>query len=167
MDIVALYTDGGCIGHNPSTKGGTWAWCGVNKKNERVVERGGYVKAPPGRPVTNNHTEQIAIVLALEAMPDGWSGMVCSDSMIALGRVFKGWKTKNLPQNIIDRTKAAVTRMGAIETRLLQGHPTKADLQAGVGKKRGFPVSIHNVFCDEECGRQSKRFETDETNHDG
>jgi len=120
-----------------------------------VIERGGICPAKPGQFITNNHMEQIAITLALEAMPDGWSGTVYSDSMIALGRVFKGWRTKNLPANIIQRSAAAVARLGKIEAVLLQGHPTKVDLECGFGKKRGFPVSIHNVWCDQECGRQA------------
>lgn len=159
--IIELYCDGGVVGRNPSSLAGTFAWCGVNAKGERVIERGGYVPAPPGRPVTNNHTEEIAIVLALEAMPDRWSGLVCSDSMIALGRVFKSWRTRNLPENIKQRAIAAVARLGKIETRLLQGHPTRKDLAVGIGAKRGFPVSVHNCWCDAECNRQAKKFETE------
>lgn len=155
--IVALYTDGGVIGKNPSTIGGTWAWCGVDENGEQVIHRGGVVPCV-GKPITNNHTEQIAITLALEAMPDGWSGTVYSDSQVALGRVFKGWKEKNLPRNISERSTAAVKRLGKITPVLLQGHPTKADLLAGVGAKRGLPVSVHNQWCDEECGRQSRDY---------
>ena len=154
--IVALYCDGGVVGHNPSSIGGTWAWCAVDEEGNRVIERGGVVVAPPNRPITNNHTEQIAITLALEAMPDGWEGTVYSDSQIGLGRVFKGWRTANLPRNISERSRAAVARLGAIKTVLLQGHPTKSDLAAGIGKKRGLPVSQHNVWCDKECNRQAE-----------
>lgn len=159
--IIELYADGGCVKKNPSPFAITWAWCAVDENDRRVIERGGIVLSQPGRPASNNWAEQIAIVLALEAMPDGWSGLVCSDSMIALGRVFKGWRTKNLPENIKQRAKDAVARLGKIETRLLQGHPTKKDLENGVGAKRGFPVSKHNVFCDEECNRQAKKFEAE------
>lgn len=156
--IVAIYTDGGVILKNPSTIGGTWAWCAVDARGNRVIERGGAVPARDGQPITNNHMEQIALTLALEAMPDGWSGTVYSDSMIALGRVFKGWRLKNLPANVAKRSAAAVARLGHIETVLLQGHPTKADLACGMGKKRNLPVSIHNVWCDAECGLQAKAF---------
>jgi ribonuclease HI len=157
--IVALYADGGVIKKNPSEIGGTWAWCAVDKDGNRVIEKYGAVPAP-GRPVSNNHTEQIAITLALEAMPDGWSGTVYSDSQIALGLVFKNWKEKNLPKNISDRSKQAVARLGKIEPVLLQGHPTKADLARGIGAKRGFPVSLHNVWCDKSCGLAAKEFLT-------
>jgi ribonuclease HI len=156
-DIIALYADGGLIGANPSEVGGVWAWCGVNRNGERVIERGGVVPAN-GRPITNNHTEQIAITLALEAMPDGWSGAVCSDSNVALGRVFKGWKQKNLPANIAKCSAAAVARLGEIDVVLLQGHPTKADLERGIGAKRNLPVSIHNVWADKRCREEARKY---------
>lgn len=156
--IVAIYADGGVIKKNPSTIGGTWAWCGVNAAGERVIEKSGVVEATEKRAVSNNHTEQIAITKALEAMPDGWSGIVYSDSQIALGRVFKGWRENNLPKNISVRSKKAVLRLGHIETVLLQGHPTKEDLKNGIGKKRGFPVSIHNVWCDKACGIEAANY---------
>lgn len=44
------------------------------------------------------------------------------------------------------------------KTVLLQGHPTKADLACGIGKKRNLPVSIHNVWCDEACGKAAREF---------
>lgn len=150
--IIALYADGGVIKKNPSEIGGTWAWCAVDAEGNHVIEQSGVVPATETRTISNNHTEQIALTIALEAMPDGWSGIVYSDSMIALGRVFKGWREKNLPRNISDRSKNAVARLGKIETVLLQGHPTKKDLECGVGKKRNLPVSIHNVWCDRACG---------------
>src|SRR5262245_43361803 len=127
IQIVALYADGGCILKNPSTVGGTWAWCAVDAQGNRVIERGGVTPATETREITNNHMEQIAVTLALEAMPAGWSGKVYSDSQIALGRVFKGWRIRNLPANVARRSAAAVERLGRIDIVLLQGHPTKAD----------------------------------------
>lgn len=150
-DVVELYCDGGVVGRNPSPIGGTWAFCGVDANGVRILERSGFVPSPEGRPITNNHTEQIAIVKALEAMPDGWSGRVNSDSRIALGRVFHNFREKNLPPNVSERSRAAVRRLGRLTFRLVQGHPTKADLQNGIGKKRGLPVSEHNVWCDKAC----------------
>lgn len=156
--VAALYTDGGVIKKNPSVIGGTWAFVAVDADGHRLFEQSGIVPAPPSRPVSNNHTEQIAITKALEAMPDGWSGTVYSDSQIALGRVFRGWKENNLPRNISERSRAALARMGHIRTVLLQGHPTKADLAVGIGKKRNLPVSIHNVRADELCGIEAKNY---------
>jgi ribonuclease HI len=157
-EVVELYADGGVILKNPSNVGGLWAWCGVNAKGERVIEKSGAIPAGEGRTISNNHTEQIAITLALEAMPDGWSGTVYSDSMIALGRIFKNWSERNLPRNVSMRSKAAVARLGEIKTVLLQGHPTKADLACGIGKKRGLPVSEHNCWCDKACGKAAKEY---------
>jgi ribonuclease HI len=162
-NIVSIFADGGCILRNPSNVGGTWSWCAVDAEGNRVIERGGVVPAN-GREITNNHMEQIAICKALDAMDEGWSGTVHSDSQIALGRVFSGWKTKNLPSNIIERSAAAVKRLGPIKTVLLQGHPTKADLLRGIGAKRNLPVSAHQVWCDAECGRQAKRYLEAQTN---
>lgn len=156
--IVALYADGGVIKKNPSPYGGTWAWCAVDGCGNRVIEKSGVVPATATRTVSNNHTEQIAITLALEAMPDGWSGTVHSDSQIALGRVFKGWREENLPANISIRSRRAVARLGRIQTVLLQGHPTRADLENGIGKKRGYPVSVHNVWCDKACGKAAEEY---------
>jgi ribonuclease HI len=156
--VVAIYADGGVIKKNPSVIGGTWAWCGVDADGNRVIGEGGVVAAPSGRTISNNHMEQIALVKAMEAMPEGWSGMVYSDSQVALGRVFLNWATNNLPKNIIERTNAARLRLGKLQWRLLQGHPTKAELATGWGKKRDLPVSIHNVWCDEECTRQAKTY---------
>lgn len=157
-NIIAIYCDGGVILRNPSTIGGTWAWCAVDAEGNRIIERGGVVRAPAGREITNNHMEQIAICLALEAMPEGWSGIVHSDSQIALGRIFKGWRTKNLPAGIGLRSAKALARLGKLTSILLQGHPTKADLERGIGAKRNLPVSIHQVWCDKECGRQAQRY---------
>lgn len=156
--IVAIYADGGVTGRNPSKIGGTWAWCAVDKNGVRVIEKSGSVKAPASRLVTNNHTEQIAICLALEAMPENWSGTLYSDSRIAIGRVFFNWRTENLPRNIAERSKAALLRLGTIKTVLLQGHPTRADLKNGIGKKRGLPVSEHNVWCDKAAGEAGREY---------
>lgn len=158
--VIEIYCDGGIINSNPSPIGGTWAFCGVNALNDRVVECGGVIQSSLAEPITNNTTEQIAIVTALEMLPDGWSGLICSDSQIALGRVFKGWQTNGLPDEIIRRTTHALARMGRIEHKLLQGHPTKADLACGIGKKRQLPVSIHNVWCDKRCQQEAYNYLT-------
>lgn len=157
-EIISLYTDGGIIGRNPSSIGGVYAWCGVDSTNIRIIEKSGVVLATENRKITNNHTEQMAIVLALEAMINNWSGTLYSDSRIALGRVFLGWRNNNLPNNVIERTRNVIMKMGNIRPILLQGHPTQEDLQNGFGKKRGLPVSEHNVFCDEECARQKELY---------
>jgi hypothetical protein len=40
-EIIALFTDGGCILKNPSPFGITWSWAGVDKNDKRIIERCG------------------------------------------------------------------------------------------------------------------------------
>lgn len=156
--VVAVYTDGGCITRNPSDVGVTWAYCFVNAAGERIASDSGVISAPPGRPLTNNQAEYAAAVRALEALPAGWSGPLYSDSQNTLGRLCWGWATRNLPPAWVARGQAALARLGPITPVLLQGHPTAADLRAGVGAKRGLPVSIHNCWADQECTRQATAY---------
>lgn len=149
-NIVALYCDGGLVGNNPSPVGGVYAWCGVDKDDQRVIGGRGFVPAPEGRTVTNNHTEQIAIIIALEAMPEDWRGKLYSDSKIALGRVFENWRKIGLPRNIIERTDRIRDKINRVHPIHLDGHPTLKQLREGIGK-RGNPVSKHNVWCDSVC----------------
>ena len=53
---IALYTDGGVIGQNPSPIGGTWAWCMVSEGGERTRHAYGYVTpADLGTPTVSNN----------------------------------------------------------------------------------------------------------------
>ena len=151
---IALYTDGGVIGQNPSPIGGTWAWCMVGADGTRTRHAYGYVTpADLDTPtVSNNHTELLALVLGLEALPAGWAGTVYSDSWVSLQRVFLAAKLANVPPWLVDRLQT-LQKSGALKQMtytLLDGHPTRAELAAGIGK-RGHGVSIHNVWCDQQC----------------
>jgi ribonuclease HI len=152
--ITAVYADGGCIVRNPSPHGGTWAWCFVDDAGTRVQSKSGLIlPAEIGlSAVTNNVSEFAALARALRALPDGWSGPVFSDSQITLGRIFWGWRDKGLPAGWLWAAQANLRRLGKLEPVLLDGHPTKAQLASGIGK-RGNRVSEHNVWCDHECGR--------------
>lgn len=150
--VVELYCDGGLIKMNAI--GGTWAWCGVDKFGKIVVCGSGYMLETPTKKVTNNTTEQVAIVKALEAMPPRWSGLVNSDSACALGHLMGSHFNSKLPANVAERCAMAKLRAGDFKTRLLEGHPYEVDLLRGIGSKRGHPVSIYNVWCDDECERQ-------------
>lgn len=155
---IALYADGGVIGANPSPIGGTWAWCLVDARGQRVCEYSGTLLATPELPfVTNNVTELVALVNGLEALPHGWSGTVYSDSWVSLQRVFLAAKLKNVPGWLVDRLQALQSsrKLASMSYVLLDGHPTKAQLTAGVGK-RGAPVSVHNVWADTECQRRAR-----------
>ena len=151
---VALYTDGGVIGQNPSPIGGTWAWCMVGADGTRTRHAYGSVTpADLDTPtVSNNHTELLALVLGLEALPAGWAGTVYSDSWVSLQRVFLAAKLANVPPWLVDRLQT-LQKSGALKQMtytLLDGHPTRAELAAGIGK-RGHMVSEHNVWCDQQC----------------
>jgi ribonuclease HI len=156
--IVAAYCDGGCVGGNPSDQGVTWAYCLVDATGARVAHDSGVIPAPTGRALTNNQAEYAAAVRALEALPPGWSGPLYSDSAVTLGRLCRGWATNGLPPAWVTRAQAALDRLGPLRPVLLQGHPTKTDLEQGIGKKRGFPVSIHNCWCDEECTKAARAY---------
>lgn len=167
-----LFTDAGVILSNPSPIGGTWAWCLV-EASECVKWASGHILKPG---ITNNQTEFIAVVKALEAMPDRWSGVICSDSIVTLFRLFPpslidcgpgnlhprwygpklGCKPNRLPQSVYDRWLWAEARMGKLSGRLVKGHPTKKELEVGTAKG-GLPVSEWNVKCDELCRMESRR----------
>lgn len=171
--IIAVYADGGVIGANPSPIGGTWAYCWVDTEGRRLYERSGVVVpveracAEPAMPfpacavglpsVTNNLSEFVALARCLRSLPDGWSGDVYSDSQITLGRFFRGWRCEAIPDGWAEQIPRIIARLGSLRPHLLDGHPTKAQLASGVGK-RGNPCSEHNVWCDEECGHVALRY---------
>ena len=163
-DDFALYVDGGVITHNPSEIGGTWA-ARLLLKGYTTQDRSGFVTPRHvGMPfVTNNLTEMLAMLNGLSMLGKGWHGTVYSDSQITIGRVSMGYRWKNIPKWMhakFQRVRAdlvggySLFSDVGINFVLLDGHPTKAQLAAGIGK-RGHPVSEHNVWCDKECGRIS------------
>lgn len=155
---IALYADGGVIGHNPSSTGGTWAWCLVDATGQRVCEYSGVIRPSEAQvlAITNNLTELLALVNGLEVLPQGWRGTVYSDSWVSLQRVFLAAKLNNVPPWLVERLQALQKsrKLADMSYVLLDGHPTKAQLAVGVGK-RGNPVSEHNVWADAECTRRA------------
>lgn len=174
MAITSLYTDGGCVKKNPSEIGGTWAYVaiesvftlgedltwpktevgGVDSQATYIKHDSGFIPNYLDVKLTNNVMEYAAVVFALEAMEDGWSGVVYSDSLITLGRIFGDWRNKGLEPRLIERKDKVLKRLGKVWGRHLDGHPTKAQLLAGIGK-RGNPVSKWNVMADQLCAEQS------------
>lgn len=152
--VIEVYADGGCINSNPSQIGGTWAWCMVGEDGYVVAYSSGVVRGY----ATNNQMEMVALCKALRYLPKGWSGLVCSDSEVTLGRLFRGHAMNNIPVEWIPRVREIVSNLGEVQIRLLQGHPTKADLIAGIGKRKGLPVSKYNVYCDELCAKAGKEY---------
>lgn len=160
MTAIALYADGGVINANPSPLGGTWAYCLVNGSGERVFERAGVVTPVMAQlpAITNNLTELLALVRGLEELPYGWNGTVYSDSWVSLQRVFLAAKLNNVPDWLVIRLQRVQKsgKLGNVRYTLLDGHPTRVQLAAGIGK-RGNPVSIHNVWCDQACTCQARQ----------
>lgn len=159
--IIGVFADGGCIARNPSPIGGTWAWCAVDTAGQRVLCQSG-VHVQPGGGVTNNEMEYFALVDALATLADhapGWSGPVHSDSQVSIGRIFWGWRLTGIPDAWQTRLASALGRLGTLTPVLLDGHPTRAQLATGIGK-RGHPVSPWNVWCDRACREAGERYLT-------
>lgn len=162
-DVIAVYADGGLLKVNPSPIGGQWATCHISAAGEMVWSKSGLILADPADPlfavVGNNQCEFRALLEGLSALPDGWSGTAYTDSLLTIRR-FSDLERAGLagiPNHW--RRLAAITlgRLGRIEYVLLDGHPTRAQLAAGVGK-RGNPVSKWNVWADEECTRIGREY---------
>lgn len=151
-----LYTDGGVIGINPSGIGGTYAYCLI-EDDKIILSDAGVIIPNSGNRITNNHSEFTAALMGLEALPDGWSGNLCSDSQVTLGRLRSDWKLNNVPCEWVTRARNALARLGKVIPVLIQGHPTKQELNRGMGN-RGYPVSKWNVYCDHECNRVAKEY---------
>ncbi len=152
-----IYTDGSTIGRNPSTTGGTWAFCWVDENGERFGEASGVVvPADMGKPVvTNNDMEFLAALLALENVFEGWAGTLWTDSKVTRSRILGGRKS-HPPAIFLERLAAVKGRLGFFAVLMLAGHPTQADLKRGTNWL-GVPVSEHNCFCDALCQEESAR----------
>lgn len=155
-----LYCDGGVVKSNPSPFAGTWAF--VHVRGVTVVhKRSGVIATSDlGQPATNNVTELLALIAGLKYLPDDWVGEICSDSAITLGRAFSGFAWKNVPNWMIKEfgiRRKRLKNWQRFTYTLLDGHPTKAHLLAGVGK-RGHPVSEFNVMCDKMCSHEAEKF---------
>lgn len=162
--ISFAFADGGVIAKNPSEHGGTWACLfleeGQNAVEEDVKVYSGIVT--PGqaglRAISNNYTELLACVEALERLPDEWAGTLFTDSHCTRCRLVNAAPSMSgIPEDLQSRLWTARGRMGSFKVILLDGHPTKAQLASGIGK-RGNPCSRWNVVCDKECGRLALEF---------
>lgn len=154
----AIYTDGGVIGPNPSELGGTWAYCWVNKNDKRIHTASGIVtpEMVGVDKITNNLTELWAAMEALQSLPEMWRGTIYTDSKITLHRITNSKSFKGIPNTM--RLKIFdLRRDHKYKVVLIGGHPTKKQLIAGISK-RGYPVSKHNVWCDERCNRLAWKF---------
>ena len=161
-----LFADGGVIKENPSPYGGTWAFRLLAPRTpgyELLDEQSGVILPEQvGGDVTNNQTEMFSVLMGLQTLPYYWQGVVCSDSNVTLGRLFRGDRWNNIPKWMIDiyrDEKKRLTNWGRIEWRLFHGHPSRAEIEQGFSNKGNhLPVSAHNARCDELCKRQAALF---------
>lgn len=159
-NVARIYSDGGVMGPNPSERGGTWAFCYVDHADNMIQGWGGVVL--PGEigmgAVTNNLTELLALLLAIEPLPEGWSGGLFTDSLVTLRRFTEGCTAySGIPDFLKDRVKLARDRLGSHTITLLGGHPSQADLARG-HRSDGYPVSKHNRYCDRRCNQARADF---------
>lgn len=152
----SIYTDGGVAGKNPSVIGGSWAWIWVDENNIDMEWNCGIVTPKEiGLPaVTNNLTELLAAVEALESVPLCWKGTLYTDSKVTMHRLLGSNALVGIPQSLRLRL-LEVRRNRKYKAVLIGGHPTKAQLQKG-HKSNGIPVSKHNVWCDKTCQKKAE-----------
>lgn len=160
-EIAATYCDGGVMESNPSWIGGTWAYCQVDA-SDRLIEITSGIILPsyPDQVITNNQTEYYAALMALDSLPDGWSGEFCSDSTTTLRRMglYPGVdRMSGLPQEWIKRMHANLLRLGKLTGINCPGHPTKGELDAG-RTKDGRRASGWLVLCDSFCTSLHRQF---------
>jgi hypothetical protein len=135
--------------------------CWIDAEGKRIASTVGHVlPADLGLPwVSNNVTEVLGILAGLEALEDGWCGVVYSDSLCAINTVRnclkKSKPPKWLPAPILARAKTVVARLGEVMYVLLGGHPNRKELAAGF-RSDGKPCSEHNVHCDKLCKREGE-----------
>jgi ribonuclease HI len=165
MTKISVFADGGCILRNPSPIGGTFAYCFVDEQGNRFREHSGVLTPIDcDGPVTNNITELHALCAAIwciRNLPD-WEDQryhIYSDSNVSLIRVFRCGKLNNVPDYLAQLVGKVRTMLGRIDFQytLLDGHPTREQLSAGIGK-RGNKCSEHNVRCDWLCNEEGRKY---------
>jgi hypothetical protein len=171
-EITHVYADGGLLGPNAKetgcVTGGVYAWrhvCQEHLVPDVVIAEGSGYLSPsaffplglahctviPRPGISSNLAELVAILAGLEALPDGWSGTVASDShFVLLYWLFGKGTWATVPREQAERTARQLERLGPLIPLHLSGHPTQYELTAGFSKK-GRPVSEHNVWCDDRC----------------
>ena len=159
ISIGNIYCDGGVIKKNPSSIGGTWAWCLV--KDEVILKWNAGVVTPDDigmDSVTNNFTELLAAVNSLAyilgAYPD-WEGKFCTDSLITLNRLTCSKSFNNVPKWLVDKTLQLRSNR-KWKASLVKGHANKKEIESGWSGRH--PTSKWNSWCDEKCSELAKLY---------
>lgn len=172
---LSLYVDGGCIVRNPSPYGGTYGV--VLVQSGRVIEeKSGVIDAATlgyEGCCSNNVAELYALSLGILTIPEGAECGIYSDSENALGRIFQAWRLGGVPLWLCamrDNARKHLRKLARFQYDLVQGHPNKAELAAGVTIERrnkkgavtqigGLPVSEWNVYADGLCRIAADRWQ--------
>lgn len=159
---VRVYADGGLVFANPSPWGGAWAYRHVDVFDLPVAYGSGLVLVGvPGGVlgrISNNQVEYLALLEGIAALPDRWSGEICSDSEVALAAILQDTARTWLPAAWQDRAKRTRARLGFLEAVHMAGHPTQQDLRRG--RRHGHLCSVHQQWCDLECRRVVQEYRT-------
>jgi ribonuclease HI len=162
MSELSLYTDGGVCGPNPSPRCGVWAWSLVLFDKQWRSGVGILTPEDVNLPtVSNNLCELMAAVVGLRVglkhLQKPWNGTIYTDSSVTRHRLSDGVSFMGVPCGL----KVEVLRLREyhnFRVVLLAGHPTKYELNKGLTKDKGCPVSKHNVWCDHACTQMIARF---------
>jgi ribonuclease HI len=170
-DLVA-YTDGGICGKNPSRYGLSWAvvYLPAGEPDPEPVIISGNVPAESlgMETVENNLAETLAVLKALQSVPDGYRlTEVYTDSENALrrGKFPDKGKFGACPPWVQSEMKEA-RRKHHPRWYLVGGHPTRAELARGFREKMPgrsgaeLPVSKWNELADRHCQQQAAHLRT-------
>jgi hypothetical protein len=158
-----LFTDGGNIGNNPSTIGGTYAY--VLVEDDIIIAKASGIITPERmkvEAVTNNQSELYAIGKGIYALPKDWEGEICTDSYVTIRRVFHKGTMAGVPPWLIEATIKVRYRLKGMKVTYLHlgGHPSGEELRAGV-RQDGRPCSEYNVLCDQLCNAEGQAYLAD------
>ncbi len=120
-----LFCDGGCIGRNPSTIGGTWAWCLISPQDELLEQSSGIITPEKAKmpKITNNLTELLAAVEALSSVVSQWDGTIYTDSKVTYHRLHGSSAFTGIPLWLRQKTEN-LRRGRRWKVQLLGGHPS-------------------------------------------
>ena len=155
--MLHLFCDGGVVHVNPSPVGGTWAWVLVFE-DEALNQKSGFIAPAQDNVITNNHTEYLAVLEALEYILESprlygeTEYTIWSDSKITLGRFSLGWRCTNIPDEWLAQTDWLFDKIKSMDVHLhwqyVKGHVVKRKQQW---------EHRWNSYVDDLCKKQAVR----------